>query len=205
MSIRALSFDPPDGASRAAALLGGDIDGALAAIGIAAFILCDAGVVRWQNAKSTELVGDRRGRLFSSVVAPESVDAARLEFARQLVGSPQSAAPQLVLCAPDGTRSSVKVHTVAITGGGRVVGAFGILEVDAAYLAPPPLDDALTPRQQQVLLALARGASTKEMAASLGLAPETVRNHVRRLLRSLRVHSRLEAVAEARSRGLLGP
>jgi DNA-binding NarL/FixJ family response regulator len=105
----------------------------------------------------------------------------------------------------DGTRSAVEVHTVSLDDGRRVVGVFGIMEVETEYTAPAQLREALTPRQDEVLAALARGASTEQIAAALGIARETVRNHVRGVLRSLRVHSRLEAVAEARRRGLLGP
>jgi DNA-binding CsgD family transcriptional regulator len=36
------------------------------------------------------------------------------------------------------------------------------------------------------------------MASHMGISPDTVRNHVRRLLHKLDVHSRLEAVALAR-------
>lgn len=189
------------GASQAVARLGGDIDDALAGIGVPAFIICSAGVIRWQNSRSQELTGDNRGRQFTSVLAPESVQPARLEFARHLVGGPGTPALRLVLRSVDGMRTSVTVRTTAVTDGERVVGVFGMIEVHAAR--QPPLDDALTPRQQQVLAELARGASTEEIAASLGIARETVRNHVRRLLRSLGVRSRLEAVVEARRRGLL--
>lgn len=192
-------------ASEAAARLGGDIDDALADIGVASFILDRDGVIRWQSARTGELVGDGRGRHFSSVVAPESVHQARVEFARQMVGGARTSARQLVMRSPDGTRSSVEVHAVSLDDGGRAVGVFGIIEVDTAYASPPPLRDTLTPRQYEILGELARGASTEQIAASLGVARETVRNHVRGLLRSLGVHSRLEAVAEARRRGLLGP
>jgi len=51
---------------------------------------------------------------------------------------------------------------------------------------------------------LAQGASTVQIADRLVISTETVRNHVRALLRALRVHSRLEAIVEARRRGLLG-
>jgi DNA-binding NarL/FixJ family response regulator len=54
-----------------------------------------------------------------------------------------------------------------------------------------------------VLALLAEGASTPQIASALGLAEETVRNHVRQLLRRLGVHSRLAAVAYARRNGLL--
>jgi DNA-binding CsgD family transcriptional regulator len=41
------------------------------------------------------------------------------------------------------------------------------------------------------------------MAESFNLSRETVRNHLRGLFRALQVHSRLEAVAEGRRRGLI--
>jgi DNA-binding NarL/FixJ family response regulator len=56
----------------------------------------------------------------------------------------------------------------------------------------------LTPRQAEVLRLLERGRSTEQIAEDLGLSRETVRNHVRRLLRAIGASSRLEAVAIAR-------
>lgn len=106
--------------------------------------------------------------------------------------------------SPDGARSAVEVHTVSLDDGRQVVGVFGVMEVDGAEAYTAALREMLTPQQHQVLVELARGASTEQIAASLGVARETVRNHVRALLRALRVHSRLEAVAEGRRRGLLG-
>jgi DNA-binding NarL/FixJ family response regulator len=204
-SARQRGAASPGEASQAAAWLGGDIDAALADIRVPAFILAADGVIRWQNARATELIGDGRGRHFSSVVAPESLHQAKTEFAKQVIGGVRTSAGDLVLRSSAGTRSSVEVHAVTLEDGRRVVGVFGIMDVDAVYPSPPPLRDTLTARQNEVLVELARGASTEQIAASLGIARETVRNHVRGLLRALRVHSRIEAVAEARRRGLLGP
>ena len=61
----------------------------------------------------------------------------------------------------------------------------------------------LTRRQMEVLRLLGDGASTDDIAASLHLSRETVRNHIRHLLRALGAHSRLEAVAVAHRTGLL--
>ena len=61
----------------------------------------------------------------------------------------------------------------------------------------------LTPRQDQVLQLLGEGASTDQIAAMLHLSKETVRNHIRHILRALGAHSRLEAVALAHRGGLL--
>ena len=190
-------------ASHAAAWLGGDIDDALSDIRVPAFILSRDGIIRWQNARSTEMFGETKGHHFSSVVAPDAVHAARVDFAKQIVGTARTTNRRLVMRSTDGARSAVEVHTVVLDDGPLVVGVFGILDVETEHAAPAPLRQALTPRQQQVLAELARGASTEQIAASLGIARETVRNHVRGVLRVLRVHSRLEAVAEARRRGLL--
>jgi DNA-binding NarL/FixJ family response regulator len=64
--------------------------------------------------------------------------------------------------------------------------------------APHPHPDLhLTPRQAEVLDLLERGRSTNQIAAELHLSIETVRNHIRHLLRAVGAHSRLEAVAIA--------
>ena len=84
-----------------------------------------------------------------------------------------------------------------LVGGERVVGVFGLLTgaSDEETSTPPP---HLTPRQAEVLRLLEQGHSTKQIALELHLSPETVKNHVRHLLRALGVNSRLEAVASVR-------
>jgi DNA-binding NarL/FixJ family response regulator len=49
-----------------------------------------------------------------------------------------------------------------------------------------------------VLGLLAEGVPAKVIAARLGLAEATVRNHIRAILFELGTHSQLEAVAKAR-------
>jgi DNA-binding CsgD family transcriptional regulator len=102
-----------------------------------------------------------------------------------------------------GRRAEVEVSTSTLLTerGTALVHVFhrrGLSVTDAGSRAA-----ALTPRQQEVLVLLAEGLGTAVIAARLGLAKETVRNHVRAVLRELRVHSRLEAIVEARQRGLL--
>ena len=48
-----------------------------------------------------------------------------------------------------------------------------------------------------------RNVRLAQIAQELVISRETVRNHVRALLRAMKVHSRLEAVAEGRLRGLI--
>lgn len=63
---------------------------------------------------------------------------------------------------------------------------------------PPALDDRLTrltPREREVLVLLASGASNSSIAATLVLSEATVKSHVRAVLRKLEVANRTEAVA----------
>jgi len=102
----------------------------------------------------------------------------------------------------DGRQLPVSVHSVGLGENGQVVGVFGI--VTPAQRSPRPRPaSSLTPRQHEMLIALSEGRSTAEIAAQANLSIETVRNHIRALLQALGVHSRLEAVAEGRRRGLV--
>ncbi len=64
-------------------------------------------------------------------------------------------------------------------------------------------DRLLTPRQQQVLQALCRGLSNKQIARELGMEEQTVKGHVSATFRILNVVSRTQAVDAARRAGLL--
>ena len=62
----------------------------------------------------------------------------------------------------------------------------------------------LTPRERGVLGRVAKGMDNREIAAELGLAPQTVRNYISTIYDKLGVRSRAEAVVWARERGLVG-
>lgn len=61
----------------------------------------------------------------------------------------------------------------------------------------------ITGREQEVLQLLADGRSNKEIAARLGLSPNTVKTHVARLFEKLQVARRTEAIQLARELGLI--
>lgn len=73
--------------------------------------------------------------------------------------------------------------------------------------APAPVADPLTPRERQVLEALAVGESYKEVARRYDLSIHTVNFHVRALYKKLSARSRGEAVKIALAAGMirLGP
>ena len=178
--------------------VGGDVEKALESVGVPSYVLDETGVVRWMNAAAERLLGNVRGRHFTSVVAPEDGRRARELFSQKVLGTSPATEANGVLVSTAGTRVAVELSAVPLMNGERVVGVFGLIEEhpDDGPTAPPP---HLTPRQVEVLRLLEQGRSTKQIAAELHLSTETVRNHIRRLFQALGVNSRLEAVAAARS------
>ena len=181
--------------------VGGDVEQALENVGVPSYVLDETGVVRWMNPAAERLLGDVRGRLFTSVMAPEDRPRARERFAQKMLGTAVATEVTGHLVSTAGTRVPVEVSSVPLRSGERVVGVFGLIEgrPDDSRSAPPP---HLTPRQVEVLRLLEQGRSTKQIAAELHLSTETVRNHIRRLFRALGVNSRLEAVAAARAQSV---
>jgi two-component system, NarL family, response regulator LiaR len=62
-----------------------------------------------------------------------------------------------------------------------------------------PVQSPLTPREWDVIELMAEGLTTERMAGLLVLSTETVRTHIKNILRKLDARSREEAVAAARS------
>jgi PAS domain S-box-containing protein len=191
-------------ATAAFAALGGEIDAALERIGVPAGVLDRRGRIRYLNEAARRWFGDAHGRLFTDLVSPQSQLSVRLALTRQLLGTALVSDSEVVLRTRDGDMPA-EMHSVAIEAGKRVVGVFGIADPrsDAPVSPDPRVPTALTPRQREVLGLLAAGRSTAQIADQLKIARETVRNHVRGILRALGVHSRLEAVVEAHRLGLV--
>jgi PAS domain-containing protein len=81
--------------------------------------------VRWQNAASIELLGDVRGRLDASDVAPESLGPAREQFARKLLGAAQTEHEVTVVRA-DGTHARIETSSVPIKGPNGIIGVLAV-------------------------------------------------------------------------------
>jgi PAS domain S-box-containing protein len=181
--------------------LGGDLEGALDRVNVPSYVIDSHGIIRWVNQAAEDIVGDVRGRQFTSVVAPEETRRAREAFSKHMVGEQDVDAP-VVLVDHEGDRVSVEVSSVCLFEGHRVIGVFGQLR-DVDEEPEPAPHPHLTPRQSEVLRLLEHGRSTEQIAEQLHLSIETVRNHIRAVLRALDVHSRLEAVAVARREHLV--
>ena len=68
--------------------------------------------------------------------------------------------------------------------------------------APLPDKDLLSAREREILAALARGASNKELAREFDLAESTVKIHVQNILRKLKLTSRVQAAVYAVEHGM---
>ena len=64
--------------------------------------------------------------------------------------------------------------------------------------------EQLTPREQEVLRALADGLGDREIAERLNITIGTVRNHFVSIFGKFKVHSRLQALVLALRRGIVG-
>ena len=73
----------------------------------------------------------------------------------------------------------------------------------AAEIAEHAADDALTPREIDVLRLIAGGNANKEIAAQLSLTEETVKSHVRNILAKLGANDRTHAVTIGIRRGII--
>ena len=183
--------------------LGHDVEEALEHINVPSYVIDDHGIIRWVNPAAMQLVGDVRGKQFTSVVAPEEKTRAQHEYAKKVFGTTKTTDAEVCLVDGSGQRLMVEVHSVRLLRGDRVVGVFGQVDYEPVH-EPVNALPSLTPRQSEILRLLERGKSTDQIAMELHLSKETVRNHIRHMLQALGVHSRLEAVALARHEHMAG-
>ncbi len=111
----------------------------------------------------------------------------------------------------DGTEQDLAAHVLNLHAGGSpmspIIARQLLLRWRAAQPTPAPRrDDAserLSPRESEVLDLIARGFTYAEIGGLLGVSLTTVHTHVRNIYAKLGVHSKTEAVHEARQVGLL--
>jgi DNA-binding NarL/FixJ family response regulator len=120
-----------------------------------------------------------------------------------VLGLAESTDYEATVVTADGRYLPVEVSSVVLRESHQVIGVFGVAIPDEAGEGAPAPHPDLSPRQHEVLLLLANGLSTAQIAEKLSIAPETVRNHIKAVLRALGAHSRLEAVARAHELGIV--
>lgn len=65
------------------------------------------------------------------------------------------------------------------------------------------LGPAITPREREIIGLIAKGSANKEIGHALGIAEDTVKQHVSRILQKLAVKDRAQAATEAIRRGII--
>ena len=178
-----------------------DLTATLGHLGLPSVIVSREGRITWMNEAARSLFGDLEGVIaLKHTVAPEHAALARREFERKLDGVPFTDY-EVDVITRDGLRARAMVSSVPIPGDDPDRAVFAVALLDQQPLPAVKVD--LTPRQQEVLNLLGQGGSTEQIAAQLHVTTETVRNHIRHVLKALGAHSRLEAVVVARQQGLI--
>jgi PAS domain S-box-containing protein len=186
--------------------LGSDIHRPLEDISVPMYVVDAKGTIIWMNESAEKLLPGATGRKFTELLSPDAVHPARRLFALRVLGKAEFTDHKMSVRTAAGERHDVEISSSPLKQGHRIVGVFGVLREDQrpaparpSGVAPPPL----TPRQHEVLVLLSEGLTTAQMAERMGLSPQTVQNHIKALLRALRVRSRLEAVLTGHRLGLV--
>ncbi len=115
----------------------------------------------------------------------------------------------------DGSEQDLARHVMDLHAGGSPMTPViarqvlkRLVRAPAAATGAPPLDHGaqdtgLSDRELEILSTLGRGYTYQEVADLLGISVRTVQSHVKNIYSKLGVHSRAEAVFEARNMGLL--
>jgi len=122
----------------------------------------------------------------------------------------KDADPQTLVDAVHRVRAGDSLLDPAVTG--RIISTYVELArhaplpgADAATGDAPAGLDAATPREREVLLAVARGLSNREIGAELHLTEATVKSHVRSLLTKVGLTNRVQLVILAYEAGVVRP
>jgi DNA-binding NarL/FixJ family response regulator len=150
-------------------------------IGARVLVVCDA-----QSADSASglLFAGASGCLFVQDAGPVDV----VEATRAVAAGNAALHPAVAAAVLQQWRSSP----------GRILNDAGI-----SPIAPDTEAPRLTPREAEVLGALARGLPTKAIGREMSVSPKTVEAHIARLLAKLKARHRAHAVSVAMELGLL--
>ncbi|WP_418790607.1 LuxR C-terminal-related transcriptional regulator [Phosphitispora sp. TUW77] len=93
------------------------------------------------------------------------------------------------------------IHAVRIIGQGRKYYDPRILEIKMK--GETVLNEELTPREREVLAALGRGLSNRDIASQIYVSENTVKKHVSQILAKLNLGDRTQAALYAYSKGMV--
>ncbi|MET7907395.1 helix-turn-helix transcriptional regulator [Streptomyces avermitilis] len=148
-----------------------------------------AAVEAARDVEQALVVRDEAHSLMAATREPETASGAAWEQVREAHGALRALAPRLV-------DPALRAELLQVCG--QLAGA-----ASAEPAAAHALGLGLAPREVDVLVCVAAGATNAVAAERLGLRPETVKGYLRSAMRKLGAHTRLEAVVAARRAGVL--
>ena len=106
-----------------------------------------------------------------------------------------------------GAKHGELLRAIEAVAGGEALFSASIAERMMQYFAKPVpgrgrVFSELTEREHEVLALLVQSLSTGEIARRLEVRPKTVRNYISNIVSKLQVSGRMEAVEQARHRGM---
>jgi DNA-binding NarL/FixJ family response regulator len=175
------------------------------AVTTADVVLMDVRMPRLDGVEATRLLIDRDGDAAPRVLVLTTFDLDEYVFPALRAGASgfllKNAEPEELLAAIRAVASGDAI--VAPTATRR------LLEHVASTLPTAPVDDsrlaALSDREREILLEVARGRSNAEIAAALHIAEATVKTYLGRLRAKLDLRDRVQLVIFAYDTGLVAP
>jgi DNA-binding CsgD family transcriptional regulator len=124
------------------------------------------------------------------------------EFDRSLVDAAnvQELAVNLLLCVENNAQRSTLSAGLLLCVGNLIV---GWRKCDLRENRASKADESLSPRERTVLQCIGQGRTNKEIARELGIAPETVKSHIKNIFVKLAVAKRAQAIYYAQRLGLV--
>ena len=91
------------------------------------------------------------------------------------------------------------IHAIRLgAAGSRYLPTDIAMQLNELQLAP-----SITSREREIIALIAKGSANKQIAHALGIAEDTVKQHVSRILQKLAVNDRAQAATEAIRRGII--
>ena len=150
------------------------------------------------NEAAVSLLGGERERLVGSSMADSVLPAERARSAadwQEFLRSGEYAGTR-DLIRPDGSTVQVDFAArLAEIGGERLAIYVAMAREETEPAVPSAAELSLTTREREIVMLIALGRDTSEIAAELHVSPETVRSHVRNAMAKLDVHTRAQLVA----------
>jgi DNA-binding NarL/FixJ family response regulator len=152
---------------------------------------------------------DATRRLLAEVPACRVLVRTTFDVDEAVIGALRAGASGFLL--KDAPRRSLIAAVRAVAEGEVLLDADVMRRLIVDHLPPGPTAESravlarLTPRETDVLMAVAQGMSNAEIAASLGLGEATVKTHVAKLLEKLAVRDRVQLAVLAHTAGIAGP